>query len=144
MNFFVKNLQENEKTFLSALYTSAQRSHHHHHRLGFIVSSLEDAVQQIQLRLAEDKNAECVEDVIASNQSSKKIVFVFSGMGTQWWGMARDLMQSNEIFAAMIKVMNKSHLEVKKEEQKQNKAKQKQPKKQENKNKQTNNKNHNV
>ncbi|XP_072047582.1 mycocerosic acid synthase-like [Amphiura filiformis] len=100
---FLQNIaKKDEKTFISVLYMAAQRSHHHQHRLGIIVSSLEDAIQQVKLRLAEDKTASCMEDVISSNQPNNKIVCVFSGMGTQWWGMARDLMQSSEVFASKI------------------------------------------
>lgn len=91
-------------TYLSALYTAAQRSHHHQHRLGLAVTSLEDAIHQINIAISgEVKRSHCVENVVRSIPN-QKVVFVFSGMGTQWWGMGRELMQSTKVFAATIRV----------------------------------------
>ena len=97
------DFQKDDGLFLSTLYTAAHRSHHHQHRVGFAVTSRDDALREIQLRLDGDKKAACVDDIVA-NQANGKIVFVFSGMGTQWWGMARNLMQSSDVFVSNIKV----------------------------------------
>ena len=97
------DFQKDDELFLSALYTAANRSHHHQHRVGFAVTSRDNAIQEIQLRIDGDKKAAYVEDIVG-NQADGKIVFVFSGMGTQWWGMVRNLMQSSDVFASNIRV----------------------------------------
>ncbi|PIK34237.1 polyketide synthase 2 [Apostichopus japonicus] len=41
------------------------------------------------------------------NNRSHQLVFVFSGMGTQWWAMGRQLMVSEEIFSNCIEEIDK-------------------------------------
>ncbi|XP_071790470.1 uncharacterized protein [Asterias amurensis] len=99
------DINENENVFKAALYTAAVRSHHHTNRIGFIVRSREDALEQLQHKLdnvPQDK-ARYVEGIASATSDTKQqIVFVFSGMGTQWWGVARELMHTQPVFASKI------------------------------------------
>ena len=97
--------------FYECLYTAAVRSHHHTYRIGFAVRSRKDALQQLQIKLdnVTQNSARYVEGVApAAADTKQQIVFVFSGMGTQWWGMARELMHTQPVFASKIKVMLKN------------------------------------
>lgn len=40
--------------------------------------------------------------IVGQIQSEKKLCFMFSGQGSQWWGMARGLLTSNAVFANAI------------------------------------------
>ena len=96
-----------ERTFRDALYTSATRSHHHPYRIGFVVTTADEAIDLLTAKLNDgDLKGRCVEGLARSVDISGRIGFVFSGMGTQWWGMARELMQKEPVFTATIKVMN--------------------------------------
>ncbi|XP_033627569.1 phthiocerol/phenolphthiocerol synthesis polyketide synthase type I PpsD-like [Asterias rubens] len=99
----------NKLVYNASLYTAAVRSHHHAYRIGFIVRSREDALEQLQHKLdnvPQDK-ARYVEGIASATSDTKQqIVFVFSGMGTQWWGMARELMRTQPVFASKIKIID--------------------------------------
>ncbi|XP_022093207.1 uncharacterized protein LOC110980639 isoform X4 [Acanthaster planci] len=90
---------------------AACRSQHHTYRLGFAVDSKEDAVRQLRMNIdneTEQRSPRSVEGVAPSaTNAEQEVVFVFSGMGTQWWGMARELMHSQPAFASRMKVIDK-------------------------------------
>ena len=99
-------IRTNPTTFRKALYTAVQRSQHHQHRLGIVVTTAEEAIELVQRKLdGDDVKGKSVEGVSRPLGTSAKVAFVFSGMGTQWWGMARKLMETEPIFATMIKVI---------------------------------------
>ncbi|XP_072032280.1 mycocerosic acid synthase-like polyketide synthase [Amphiura filiformis] len=100
--------RSSERSFRDALYTAAQRSHHHPYRIGFVVTTVDEAIQLLETKLNEDgSKLRYVEGLARSVGLNDRIVFVFSGMGTQWWGMARELMNKEPVFAAMIKMIAK-------------------------------------
>ena len=106
LGFLQQNkIRKNAFLFQRALFTAAQRSQHHEHRLGVVVTTVEEAIELLQRKLDEgDVKARSVGGVARPLGTSTKVAFVFSGMGTQWWGMARELMETEPIFATMIKV----------------------------------------
>ncbi|XP_022093318.1 reducing polyketide synthase PKS1-like [Acanthaster planci] len=111
LNFLSEDQQVTDTTFYSCLYTAACRYQHHTHRLGFAVDSKQDAIHQLRMKLSEETqlaSSQSTEGVAPSAPGAEQqIVFVFSGMGTQWWGMARELMYSQPAFASKIKIIDK-------------------------------------
>ena len=57
---------------------------------------------------------EPVSQMLASDvhPSSKKVLFVFSGMGPQWWGMARSLIESCDSFRATVEEISNEFYEL--------------------------------
>ena len=107
-DFFTEAADMKNTHFYESLYTAAVRSHHHTYRIGFSVRSREDALQQLQIKLENvtQDSARYVEGVApVAADTKQQIVFVFSGMGTQWWGMARELMHTQSRFASKMKVI---------------------------------------
>ncbi|XP_070560650.1 mycocerosic acid synthase-like isoform X1 [Ptychodera flava] len=92
--------------FANAAYTSALKTQHHNHRVAIIGRTKEDAIKELRKRLEEKPTDNLVEGV-ARDPSQSHIVFVFSGMGTQWWGMARQLMNNISSFRETIKKIDK-------------------------------------
>ncbi|WP_194928870.1 type I polyketide synthase [Pseudactinotalea sp. HY158] len=41
-------------------------------------------------------------DLVTGGAAGSTLVWLFTGMGPQWWGMARDLLERNPIFAAQV------------------------------------------
>ncbi|XP_038057579.1 phenolphthiocerol/phthiocerol polyketide synthase subunit C-like [Patiria miniata] len=109
--FLTDNTQMPDDAFYSCLYTAACRSQHHTHRVGFAVNSKEDAIHQLRMKVeagGQQTLDRSVEGVAPSaTRTEHKMVFVFSGMGTQWWGMARELMHTQPDFASKMKVIDK-------------------------------------
>ena len=104
VGFLEQNAKMTRANFFKSLYTASCRTQHHPYRLGFAVYSREDALQQLRLKLDGGK-ARCVDGVApATTGKARPIVFVFTGMGTQWWGMARELMNTRPAFVSKIQV----------------------------------------
>ncbi len=77
-------------------YTAARRRSHHDHRLAVVTDGRDDLLDKLE---AFDRD-EIRAGVTASQTavSRPKVVFVFPGQGSQWLGMGRQLMASEEVF----------------------------------------------
>jgi acyl transferase domain-containing protein len=77
-------------------YSAAVRRGHHDHRLALIADSSEDMRRQLLSYLAHGQgqgmaSGSCV-------YKGQKPVFVFTGMGPQWWAMSRELLEQEPVF----------------------------------------------
>ncbi|NP_001239013.1 polyketide synthase 2 [Strongylocentrotus purpuratus] len=98
------------RAYNNALYTAAVRSTHHQFRMGIIARSPRDATEQVRLKIDQDPRVSY--NVIEGKApephlSVHRLVFVFSGMGSQWWAMARQLMDDDVHFRNIIKRIDK-------------------------------------
>ncbi|XP_072169991.1 phenolphthiocerol/phthiocerol polyketide synthase subunit C-like [Diadema setosum] len=109
-NFLTEVIRDDEVLYKNALYTAGARSTHLEHRMCIIATSPRDAKEQIQLKLNQD--AKAIDTVTEGrardgNMSVHRLVFVYSGMGSQWWGMARRLMTDDSGFRKVIENIDK-------------------------------------
>ena len=74
-------------------YTLGSRRTHMSWRYAFSASSREEAVTALHLPTARSTR----------KSTSTKIIFIFTGQGAQWSGMARDLMQASATFRASLR-----------------------------------------
>ncbi|XP_077994218.1 phenolphthiocerol synthesis polyketide synthase type I Pks15/1-like [Glandiceps talaboti] len=95
-----------DSDFINAAYTSALKSQHHAYRVGIVARTKQEAIQEIRDRLENIASPNMAEGM-AREESDSHVVFVFSGMGTQWWGMARQLMISIPSFYDTMKKIDK-------------------------------------
>ena len=116
LSYLNDNIGNDLRMFNNAVYTAAVRSTHHQYRMGVIARTAREAAEQIRLKLEHDPRVayNVTEGKTPDGNASHRLVFVFSGMGTQWWGMARQLMEDEPQFRHVIKVCstnsNKFHL----------------------------------
>ena len=80
---------------------STQRSHHEH-RLALAVSSLDDVSEHLEAFIAGESRAGTSVGRQASGRRPP-VAFVFSGMGPQWSGMGRQLLEDEPVFRAAVK-----------------------------------------
>ena len=79
-------------------FSSAVRRGHYQHRLAIVA----DDRAQLQQALKAYSDGETNEHVFVGQDLADRTgpVFVFTGMGPQWWAMGRSLYQDNEVFRA--------------------------------------------
>jgi acyl transferase domain-containing protein/acyl carrier protein len=81
-------------------YSCGARRAHLPHRL--VINGADMA--QVRARLEGVVAQQEVPGVVTAhvNEGRSKLAFVFTGMGPQWWGMGRELMQTEPVFLAMV------------------------------------------
>ncbi|WP_394847336.1 SDR family NAD(P)-dependent oxidoreductase [Pendulispora brunnea] len=82
-------------------YTAAARRSHHEHRVAVTASS-HDAMAAALHSLAQGDRQAHVSVGFAAPAGDAKVVFVFSGQGTQWAGMGRVLLEREPVFRAAV------------------------------------------
>ena len=82
-------------------YTAAQRRTHHDHRLALVGRTKEDFAARITDYLRND----AATGFAAGRRpavAGPRLAFVFSGQGSQWFAMGRELLESEPVFCAVI------------------------------------------
>nr|APD72049.1 type I polyketide synthase 1 [Streptomyces sp.] len=82
-------------------YTRALRRSHHDHRLSVVATTAAEAAERLGAYSAGHET----KGVAAGRTPAKdrpKLAFVCSGMGPQWWAMARQLLETQPVFRAAV------------------------------------------
>lgn len=80
-------------------YTLAYRRSHHLNRLTIVAATKEELIEKLEAY----SNGELLTAVTFNQaQEKNKLVFVFTGMGPQWWAMGREMYQKEPIFKKVI------------------------------------------
>ena len=79
-------------------YTAGVRRSHHQHRVCVVGKDQEELGSGLQGYLAEEGMGAGVYSGRKRVGQRPKIAFIFSGQGSQWVGMGRELLKSNEVF----------------------------------------------
>ena len=96
--FFLTS-QTGPRTLADFLYTVTQRRSHHPHRLTLIANSQDELREKLQLFSTGDY-VEYSSSGFAQEQND--LVFIYTGMGPQWWAMGRELMEQEPTFLKTI------------------------------------------
>ena len=83
-------------------YTTAFRRGHYDHRLALAVHSKEELEEHLEAFVVDETRAGMSCDRVVSGVAPK-LVFVFSGMGSQWWAMGRQLLELEPAFLDVIR-----------------------------------------
>lgn len=92
VNFFSSEKKRKLISLSDICFSSAVRRSHHDCRLAVVTKSIDDFLE----KLSQFAVGVRMEDVTYSKiipAKDRKIVFVFSGMGPQWWYMGRELLK---------------------------------------------------
>ncbi len=78
-------------------YSASVRRDHHNHRLAITADSREDLIEQLKSFVSYGMGEHLSSgQVVVGNEA--KPVFVFTGMGPQWWAMGHELLQHEPVF----------------------------------------------
>ncbi|MFF7790882.1 beta-ketoacyl synthase N-terminal-like domain-containing protein [Streptomyces sp. NPDC007991] len=82
-------------------HTRALRRTHHDHRLAVVAASAAEAAEKLGAFSA-GREAKGVSSGRVQAGKPPKLAFVCSGMGPQWWAMARQLLDGEPVFRAVV------------------------------------------
>lgn len=75
---------------------------HHMHRAVIVARDRKQLLQGLD-HLAAPEDSDKPDFVFTGQATSgRKVCFMFAGQGSQWWGMARDLLQNDDVFRAAV------------------------------------------
>lgn len=94
-----------ETSLYDLMYSMSLRRDSHDFRAAVVSDSLEGMMNEMAL-FAKDEPGENIR-IGKKVKNVKGPVFVFTGMGPQWWGMGRELMEKNPDFAEEIRRCDK-------------------------------------
>jgi acyl transferase domain-containing protein/acyl carrier protein len=83
-------------------YSCSLRRTHHDHRLALVARDSTEARARLDSFLIEEQRASGVESGRAQPGEKPKLAFVCSGMGPQWWGMGRQLLEHEPVFREAV------------------------------------------
>nr|VFK54053.1 MAG: myxalamid-type polyketide synthase MxaB [Candidatus Kentron sp. TUN] len=94
-------LKENREIRLRDIcWSAATRRTHHHFRLAVLGKDRDALLEQLAL-FAQGKGGHLPNGRLAPGQVPEKPVFVFTGMGPQWWAMGRELLATEPVYREM-------------------------------------------
>jgi acyl transferase domain-containing protein/NADPH:quinone reductase-like Zn-dependent oxidoreductase/acyl carrier protein/ubiquinone/menaquinone biosynthesis C-methylase UbiE len=82
-------------------YSAALRREHGDHRLAVVGGTRKEMIDQLEAFAAGEARL-AMSAGKRSASRSLKLAFVFSGMGPQWWGMGRQLLEEEPVFRNMV------------------------------------------
>ncbi len=82
-------------------YSTTMRRDHHSHRLTIVATSPSEIKDKLQLFL-EQKTAPGLISHVVEPKDKRKLLFVYTGMGPQWWAMGRELLEQEPVFREAI------------------------------------------
>jgi len=82
-------------------YTASVRRSHHSHRLALVGHSQEELAEHLAAFVAGETRPGMSSGHPVSGHRPR-LVFVFSGMGPQWWAMGRQLLQQEPVFRESV------------------------------------------
>ena len=80
-------------------YTASRRRSHHHRRAAMVVASREELSEKLQALAAGTTAPGLIVDQTLAPEE-RRLAFVCTGMGPQWWAMGRELLASEPVFRA--------------------------------------------
>ena len=83
------------------LYTAAVRRNHREERMALTADNKEDMIELLDAFLAREKRANLASG-FCNPKEPVRPVFVFTGMGPQWWAMGRQLLEQEPVYREVV------------------------------------------
>ena len=98
--FFLSSL-DGHNALADFLHTLCYRRSHHQHRLAFFINNPDELREKLQIISTGEQIASMATGTV--EESNPALVFIYTGMGPQWWGMGRELMEQEPVFMESLK-----------------------------------------
>ncbi len=95
-----------EVSLADVCFTAGRRRSHHNDRLAIVARSKDELAEHLRVFLANETHP-CVSSGVKPASRGRKLVFVFTGMGPQWWGMGRQLLEEEPVFRRSVEICDK-------------------------------------
>lgn len=98
---FLTSAESDESISLRSICQMASvRRQHHDHRLAVVARSRQEMAERLESSINGSIREQTRSRLSAGRR--RKVVFVFSGYGGQWWGMGRELLKQEPAFRAAV------------------------------------------
>jgi acyl transferase domain-containing protein/acyl carrier protein len=84
-----------EEPLRSLAFNAACRRGHHDHRAAIAAASTAELMEALAALAAGERDPRVAQ---ATSTASPRVAFVYTGMGPQWWGMGRELYETEPVF----------------------------------------------
>ena len=96
-----RHIEASKDSLSNIIYSASQRRAHHNHRAVAMGRERSEVISSL-LSIAEGQESEMVVRDVQPFQGERKPVFVFTGMGPQWWYMGQQLFQSQPLYKQIV------------------------------------------
>lgn len=97
--------QDNAPSLRDICWSAATRREHHRERLSLVIETKDKLLTQLH-DFSTERGEYLLHGTVVPEQAEHP-VFVFTGMGPQWWGMGRELLKCEPIFLATAEACDK-------------------------------------
>ncbi|WP_435104734.1 beta-ketoacyl synthase N-terminal-like domain-containing protein [Arhodomonas sp. AD133] len=97
-----RSLRAGDTAVADMLHTASCRRDHHDRRLAVVADGVDELAERLEGFAAGDAG-NGVHTGVADATGATPVVFVYTGQGAQWAGMAADLLDTDPVFAATIR-----------------------------------------
>jgi len=94
---YANKIKNNKDSLQDILFSLTRHRSHLSHRLAIWGKTADELVGGLKKFAAENMAENCTLGIQAY-QGDPRVVFVYTGMGPQWWGMGQSLYQNNQVF----------------------------------------------
>ncbi|MCP4343898.1 MAG: type I polyketide synthase [Desulfobacterales bacterium] len=110
--FLYNNKYESVQDYMNLCYSASLRRDHHEYRQAIVFSSKTDLIEKLSASV-NGESSPGITPVITPGITSynkaaraQKLVWVYPGMGAQWWSMGRELLEKEPVFHGVIDQCN--------------------------------------
>ncbi|MCP4320136.1 MAG: type I polyketide synthase, partial [Hyphomicrobiales bacterium] len=103
---YLKEENVNHPSLQDICHTAGTRRSHYEYRSSFVGSSQSEIIEQLDLFL---QSPDQDEGIAVRNEAKQRprLAFVFSGQGSQWWGMGQTLLEQEPVFRKSLEECDK-------------------------------------